>query len=159
MNDKLQDLLEGIQRTAVQAGDVVSDAAYGVGKTTSRLLSTAKLNIRICELKADINVAFRELGEMLYATHTGNPTDSEDLLHKLEEIDALKAQLSALSAQLGRAEAAACCPVCGAASRTGDAFCRECGSALNREPAPQEETPAAEAEPADEPVTEEDFAD
>ena len=144
MNDKLQDMLDSIQRTAIQAGDVASDAAYGVSKKAAQLLSTAKLNIRICELKADINTAFRELGEMLYATHTGTPTDSDDLLHKLEEIDERKAQLAAYKAQLGQAAAAEAaqaatvsrsCPVCGTDSQPGDLYCRECGSSL----APTEE--------------------
>lgn len=129
MNDKLKELLDSIQRTAGQAGDTASDAAYGVSRKASQLLSTAKLNIRVCELKADINNAFQELGEMLYATHTGTPTASDELLQKMSEIDELKAQLSALSAQLGR-EAAAVCPVCGTVAKPGDAFCRECGSSL-----------------------------
>ncbi len=139
MNDKIQEMLDTIQRTAVQAGDVASDAAYGVGKKAAQLLSTAKLNIRVCECKADIAAAFRELGEMLYATHAGSPTDSDDLLHKLEAIDQLKAQLADYKAQLGQAvqaEAAAAaavahsCPVCGTESHPGDFFCRECGSRL-----------------------------
>ena len=32
MNDKLAALLEVVQRTAIQAGDVAADAAYGMGK-------------------------------------------------------------------------------------------------------------------------------
>ena len=148
MNEKLQDLLGTIQRTAVQAGDVAADAAYGVGKKASALLSTAKLNIRVCELKSDVNEAFRQVGEMLYATHAGRPTESDALLHKLEEIDALKAQIDDLNAQMGRESETNCCPVCGAASRSGDAFCRECGSSLKKPEDPITVTPAdVEAEP------------
>ena len=152
MNDKLQDLLSSIQRTAATAGDVASDAAYGVGKKASALLSTAKLNIRICELRADLNTAFREVGEMLYATHTGNPTDSDQLVRKLEEIDGIKAQIRDLNAQLGKAAQDGVCPVCGAAARSGDAFCRECGSPLKKAESPieadGEEVPAADMEEA-----------
>ena len=132
MNEKLQEVLGRVQRTAVQVGDTASDAAYGVGKKASELLSVAKLNIRIMDLKTEVNTSFRELGEMLYATHTGNPTDSDDLLHKLEEIDALKEKIAALNEQIGKEAATACptCPICGADAHPGDAFCRECGSKL-----------------------------
>ena len=130
MNEKLYELLDTIQRTAVQAGDVAADAAYGVGKKAGELLSVAKLNIRVAALKAEVNTSLRELGEMLYATHTGNPTDSEILLAKLESIDALKAQIADLNAQIGREQAASACPTCGAAIRDGDQFCRECGGKL-----------------------------
>ena len=130
MNEKLIDILEMVQRTAVQVGDTASDVAYGVGKKTEELLSVAKLNIRIVDLKAEVNTSMREVGEMLYATHTGHPTDSETLLAKLESIDALKTQIADLNAQIGREQAAAACPTCGAAIQEGDQFCRECGGKL-----------------------------
>ncbi len=160
MNDKIQEMLDTIQRTAVQAGDVASDAAYGVGKKAAQLLSTAKLNIRVCECKADIAAAFRELGEMLYATHAGSPTDSDDLLHKLENIDALKAQLNTLNAQLNRQTPADAhtCPICGSAAKEGDQFCRECGSPLapkTEETSAEGQTASAEAQPQSAPADEE----
>ena len=130
MNDKLYELLEKVQETAYQVGDTASDVAYGVGKKTEELLSVAKLNIRVADLKAQVNTALREAGELLYATHTGDPTDSAVLLAKLEEIDGLKAQIAELEAQIGRAEETAACLTCGAAVREGDQFCRECGGKL-----------------------------
>lgn len=130
MNEKLYELLETVQRTAVQVSDTAADAAYGVGKKASELLSVAKLNIRVADLKAEVNTQLRELGEMLYATHTGNPTDSEILLTKLQEIDALKAQIRELSAEINREQAVHTCATCGALVQDGDVFCRECGGKL-----------------------------
>ena len=130
MNEKLQELLDSVQRTASQMGDVASDAAYGVGKRAEALLSTAKLNIRAAELKAQVNEQLKSVGEMIYATHTGTPTDSEILQAKLEEIDGLKAEIAALEAQIGKERAAHTCATCGAVVRDGDAFCRECGGKL-----------------------------
>ena len=130
MNEKLHDILDMVQRTAVQVGDTAADVAYGVGKKTEELLSVAKLNIRIVDLKAEVNTSMREVCEMLYATHTGTPTDSDILQAKLEEIDGLKTQIAELEAQIGKEREAHTCATCGAATRDGDDFCRECGGKL-----------------------------
>ena len=130
MNERLSELLDRVQATAVQAGDIASDAAYGVGRKAGELLSVAKLNIQVANLKADVNLAFREVGELLYATHTGSPTDSDVLQKKLEKIDALKAELEEVNGRLGRETEGKTCPACGARSRPGDLFCRSCGGRL-----------------------------
>lgn len=130
MNEKMQELLDSVQRTALQMGDVAADAAYGVGKKAGELLSVAKLRIRAATLEGAVDEGLMELGGMLYATHTGDPTDSEVLLAKLQEIDGLKAELREVNARIGRAQETAVCATCGAAVREGDAFCRECGGKL-----------------------------
>ena len=76
-------------------------------------MSVAKLNIRIMDRKAAVNTALKEVGEILYATHTGNPTDSEVLLAKLQEIDALKAEIAEMQAQIKREEEKHICTTCG----------------------------------------------
>ena len=131
MNEKMNDFLRTARVTAGQVGETAADAAYGVGKKAGELLSVAKLNIQIVDLKAGVNVAMRELGELLYATHVGNPTESEVLQAKLEEIDALKARIAALEKQLGKEQAPRTCDTCGAPTKEGDAFCRTCGDQLS----------------------------
>lgn len=130
MNEKLYELLEQVRRTAVQASDVAVDAAYATGKKAEEWIGVAKLNIRIMERKADVNTALREVGELLYATHTGTPTSSEILQRKLEEVDRLKAEISQLEQQLGREKAGRTCDTCGAEAGEEDVFCRTCGDKL-----------------------------
>lgn len=130
MNEKLYELLDAVQRTAVQAGNVASDAAYGVSKKANELLAVAKLNIKIMELKGSVKTQMQELGELLYATHTGNPTDSDVLLEKLQGIDALYAQIAEYEEQIGKEAAAPTCSTCGAETQEGAAFCGECGEKL-----------------------------
>ena len=67
---------------------------------------------------------------MIYATHTGTLTESEVLLAKLQEIDALRAKIDQLEREIARLQGGGICPHCGAAAQSGDAFCRECGGKL-----------------------------
>ena len=124
MNERLQELLDAVQRTASQVGGSAADAAYGMGKRAGELLSVAKLNIRIMDLKGAVSTALREVGEMIYATHTGTLTESEVLLAKLQEIDGLRQQIDRLEREIARLQGGAVCPFCGAAARSGDVFCR-----------------------------------
>lgn len=131
MNERLQDLLDSVQRTAGQVGDVAADAAYGVSKKAGELLGVAKLRIRIATLEGQVEECLEEVGGMIYATHTGSPTDSEVLLAKLREIDELHEQIASLSSQIDQEhDDGAPCAVCGAPTRAGDVFCRECGGKL-----------------------------
>lgn len=130
MNEKMATLLESVQRTAVQAGDVAADVAFGVGKKAGELLSVAKLRVRIASLEGDVKDRFSQIGELLYATHTGAPTESEVLLVKLQEIDGLKAEIARMRAEIRKEEEAHTCPTCGAFVKEGDAFCGACGGKL-----------------------------
>ena len=127
MNQKLSELLASVQSTAVQVSDVAVDAVYGAGRKAGELVDAARVQLRIVDRKAEVNLVLRELGEILYATHVGEPSDSEIMLAKLQEIDALKAEIAELENRLGRKSAHAICETCGAEVQENAAFCGECG--------------------------------
>ena len=102
MNERLQELLDAVQRTATQVGGSAADAAYGVGRRAGELLSVAKLNIQVMDRKGEVDAALRQVGEMIYATHTGTPTESEVLPAKLQEIDALRENIRQLEQEIAR---------------------------------------------------------
>ena len=130
MNERLQSLVDTVQRTASQVGGAAADAAYGVGRRAGELLSSARLQMQIAGLEGRVEGCFAEIGEMIYATHTGTPTESEVLLAKLQEIDALRAQIAQLEQEIARLQGGTVCPFCGAPAQKGDVFCRECGGKL-----------------------------
>ena len=63
-----------------KAEGLARDAICTMGLGAKRLTDAAKRQLEIADLRAGVNVGLRELGELLYATHTGTPTDSELLL-------------------------------------------------------------------------------
>ena len=130
MNERLRDLLDSVQRTACQVSDAAADAAYGMGKRADALLSVAKLRVQITTLEGSVEGRLAEIGEMIYATHTGTPTESEVLLAKLQEIDSLYADIRRLETEIAHLQELSICPACGAPARAGDVFCRECGGKL-----------------------------
>lgn len=130
MNERLQELLDAVQRTASQVGGSAADAAYGMGKRAGELLSVAKLNIRIMDLKGAVSTALREVGEMIYATHTGHPHGVRGTAGKASGDRRLRQQIDRLEREIARLQGGAVCPFCGAAARSGDVFCRECGQKL-----------------------------
>lgn len=130
MDERLQNLLNGVQKTAADFSASASDAAYAVGARASQLISVGKLNVRLADLKAQVAAELRQVGEMVYATHTGAPTDSEDLLAKLQVIDELNSQIAGLSAELASARGDRVCFRCGAVAEPADVFCRQCGEKL-----------------------------
>ncbi len=130
MNEKVYELLDTLQKTAVQAGAIAADAAYGVSRKTEELLSTAKQRSRLAGLEGDRDAALAHVGRMVYATHTGTLTDSEVLMEKLREIDGLLEEIAALREELGCGPEAPVCPVCGNEGEDGDQFCRDCGGKL-----------------------------
>ena len=62
MNEKVYELLDTLQKTAVQAGAIAADAAYGVSRKTEELLSTAKQRSRLAGLEGDRDAALTLAG-------------------------------------------------------------------------------------------------
>lgn len=131
MDEKLQEILDTVQKTAVEVGTAAGDLFSAAGQRASALLSVSKLNVRTADLKAQRSVLLQEVGAMVYGTHTGTVADSDTLLAKLREIDGVEQDLSRVNAEIARLrQNARVCPLCGADARSGDAFCRNCGTRL-----------------------------
>ena len=131
MDEKLLEILDTVQKTAVEVGTAAGDLFSAAGQRASALLSVSKLNVRAADLKAQRSVLLQEVGAMVYGTHTGTVADSDTLLAKLREIDGVEQELSRVNAESARLrQNARVCPLCGADARSGDAFCRNCGTRL-----------------------------
>ena len=113
-----------------KAEELIQDTVCTIGLGARRLTDAARRQMELADLRAEVNTCLRELGELLYATHTGTPTDSDVLLAKMQEIDGLKAEIAQLQSEIRKEESAHTCPTCGAFVKEGDAFCGACGGQL-----------------------------
>ena len=100
------------------------------GYSPEKAAEAVRLRYQAARVEGEMDEKLMEAGEIVYGTHAGNLTESEELLAKLQEIDGLKAQLADINDALGRQPQAPSCPTCGAAAQEGDGFCRECGGKL-----------------------------
>lgn len=131
MDEKLQEILDTVQKTAVEVGNAAGDLLTAAGQRASSLLSVSKLNVRVADLKAQRSVFLQEVGAMVYGTHTGQIADSDALLSKLREIDGVEQEITRIDAEITRLrQAQKLCPLCGADAQSGDVFCRHCGTRL-----------------------------
>ncbi len=131
MDERLQDILDTVQKTAVEVGSAAGDLISAAGQKASSLLSVSKLNVRSADLKARRSVLLQEVGSMVYGTHIGEIADSDTLLEKLREIDGVNHEIDRVGAEITRLrQSVRVCPLCGADARPGDTFCRHCGTRL-----------------------------
>lgn len=129
--EKFYDLLDAL-RTGAEAAGTLALGTLGLAcQGAEKLAEGVKLRYQAARVEGEMDERLMEAGEMVYATHTGNPTESGELLEKLREIDDLKAQLAELNETLGRKPESAVCPGCGEAVEEGDCFCRSCGEKLD----------------------------
>ena len=132
---KLEILLGKTKAKARQGAAVVKE------KTGDAVLN-AKLQKRVKDLEDEIDLQLAEVGALVYATHTGHPSDTGEMQEILEYIDTLYEEIAGHERQLMLMQGWQFCPACEAVNEPEHAFCRECGKNLKEEAAPA----AAEAE-------------
>ncbi len=123
------------QRTCETAAGVGAAARCGAakaGKAAENALSYTRGRVAIADKRAEVNLQLRRIGEMVYATHTGDPTDSAEMQKALEAVDALKAEISAQERALQAIRGVSVCPACGHVNPSDHVFCSNCGQSLTR---------------------------
>ena len=130
MDEKLRELQEQVRQTCRRASAAAVDAAYLASHQALRLMDSAKLRLHLAELENRRDRELCRVGQLVYATHTGDPTDSEQLLEQLRAVDGVNDQIAEVEAELVRRNGGQVCSRCGGASAGGDRYCRHCGAKL-----------------------------
>ena len=82
-------------------------------------------------MQEEIDLQMQAVGEMVYATHRGTPSDSTVMAQILEYVDSLYEDQQTYRRQLRALQGARFCPECGAENEKGSAFCAQCGHPLS----------------------------
>ncbi len=130
MDEKVKEMMEKAKLTAGMAADTAVKAAGVVSQKGSQLLERTKRSYRVFDLNNEIELLMREIGRMVYLTHTGMETDESELEGKLAKIDEKYAEIEALRAQSEEEKPTCACPVCGKPCAKTDLYCRVCGEKL-----------------------------
>ena len=130
MDEKVKELLEKAKLTAGLAADTAVKAAGVVTQKSTRLVEKTKQNFKVFDLNNEVELLMREIGRMVYLTHTGAETDEQELESKLAQIDEKYAQINEIRAQLEEQKTTCVCPVCGKTCDKTDLYCRVCGEKL-----------------------------
>ena len=101
------------------------------------LVERVRLLHAISELEKESSLQMRAIGELVYATHRGTPSDSEEMQQILEYLDDLNDEIEGHVQQLNQLEGIIPCPICGENTHKTDTFCQNCGQPLPIFPAEQ----------------------
>ncbi len=101
-----------------------------VTETVSGLKDAVQLRRAITDLQEEIDLQMQAVGEMVYSTHRGTPSDSAVMAQILEYVDSLYEDQETYRRQLRALQGARFCPDCGAENDKENAFCTQCGRAL-----------------------------
>lgn len=143
--------------------DVVINAksvAEAVGRKAGQLVDVSKLHVGAAEVNAEITKRYQTLGQYVYENNREALAADPEAMGQMAEVDALQAQLAAITKELNDKQNKTVCPACGKQCSNTDAFCSGCGAKLENvpepEPIPQEGGPndaaAAEAAQGPEPT-------
>ncbi len=84
---------------AALAASAAGQAASAAGESLALHRELRRLERELQGLRQEVRLQLQAVGGMIYATHCGKPSDSEELLAKLRVIDGLEERIERLQAQ------------------------------------------------------------
>lgn len=126
----LQNLAETAKGAVLSAVSLARTGSARVTEKVSGVKDAVQLRRAIADLQEEIDLQMQAVGEMVYATHQGTPSDSQVMAQILEYVDSLYEDQETYRRQLKALQGARFCPDCGAENEKDSAFCAQCGHPL-----------------------------
>lgn len=130
MTEKVKAVVGRIRVKAADAEANESSKACVAKKENTDAIEITRLNVQIFDLGAEINTAYRKLGELMYAAYTGDENGDDTIETLLAEIDVKKSEIASIRAHITELKKTVLCPTCGAECLKNDSFCRHCGNKI-----------------------------
>ena len=99
MDAKVRELLNKVKEGALTYGKAASRFAADTAEK-------ARINLQIFDLNTEIDVAYKEIGKLVYAMHAGDEVCNEAIQAQIEAIDSKNIQLAELRGRLAAYKAA-----------------------------------------------------
>lgn len=113
-----------------RSGESALSGVSVLSEKAAALVERARLMRAISELEDEIALQMCAIGELVYATHCGNPSDSDELQKILSYVDDLHDQIEGHEQQLLSLQGIYGCPICGENVSENDVYCQKCGQPL-----------------------------
>lgn len=128
--DNLQNLFAKVKVSASKIAEKGAEMATFAGKKASNLAETTKLNIQIFDINTEIEILYKELGQLTYDSKNGLNVSDDDMqiktqliTEKLEKIQSIRLDINYIADNVA-------CPVCDKACDSESSFCNSCGAKL-----------------------------
>ena len=115
-----------------RAREKFQDAAGRMEEKAEGLRAHARLEREVSDLQEEIDLQMRAIGEIMYASHKGRPSDSDCIQQILDYVDSLYEQLEAHRQELEVKRGLVVCSACGAGNDPDYLYCGSCGHPLSK---------------------------
>ena len=129
---KTKKLRRRAEAAAFGAAEAARAGAERAGQSAENAVTRVKLSRAIRDLQEEIQLQMQTVGELIYATHRGTPSDSDDVQEVREYVDGLYEELEGHQRQLKLLQGDLLCAACGAENEGGNVYCHNCGQPLSR---------------------------
>ena len=124
--------VQGAGAFAADAASALREAGWSLGRRLEEARGRLRLEKEIRDIRDEIGLQMRAVGEIMYAAHKGNPSDSGRVQEILEYVDGLHEELDAHQREQETLKGLLVCPACGGANGSGSLYCQNCGKPLSR---------------------------
>ena len=130
--ERWEDLSRRAREKILNAAELAKASAEKMGEKAEELRAQARLEKEIHDLQEEIGLQMQTVGEVVYAAHKDDSSDSGCIQQILEYVDGLYEQLEAHQQELDAVQGRVICSACGKGNDPGYLYCQNCGQPLGQ---------------------------
>ena len=130
--ERWEDLSRRAREKILNAAELAKASAEKMGEKAEELRAQARLEKEIHDLQEEIDLQMQTIGEVVYAAHKDDSSDSGCIQQILEYVDGLYEQLEAHQQELDAVQGHVICSACGKGNDPGYLYCQNCGQPLGQ---------------------------